>query len=277
MANITLAGTLLDSIGEVDVGAIVTFTHLTTTGQTIKGTSNNLVVPPNGAYSINVEYGQIRIDYTTRFTERFVAIVLVNSDSTATNLPDLLLSADIPTNPQIAQFQAYLADTVVAKDAAVVAKNAAEDALAAIPTYGTAATADVTTSTTDTTAGRVLRAEDAYATNSINFHTGNTNFNVFGGIAAGDRVATGFAVSATVAIFFLDISSVTSATGITAFGTFDALNAGLSTIASSVTLALSSSSNNKKVVLVATVSGRTIGEPLILITGTASSRIQVNF
>jgi hypothetical protein len=126
MANITLAGILKDSIGQIDVGAIVTFTHLTTTGQTIKGTSNNFVVPPDGAYSINVEYGQIRIDYTTRFTERFVAIVLVNSDSTATTLPDLLLSADIPTNPQVAQFQAYLADTVTAKNAAEAAADAVD-------------------------------------------------------------------------------------------------------------------------------------------------------
>ena len=132
MASITLAGILKDSIGQIDVGAIVTFTHLTTTGQTIKGTSNNLIVPPDGAYSINVEYGQIRIDYTTRFTERFVAIVLVNSDSTATTLPDLLLSADIPTNPQIAQFQAYLADTIVAKDAALAAQAGSEAAEATL-------------------------------------------------------------------------------------------------------------------------------------------------
>ena len=173
MANITLAGTLLDSIGEVDVGAIVTFTHLTTTGQTIKGTSNNLIVAPDGAYSINLEYGEIRIDYTTRFTERFVAMVVVNSDSTATNLPDLLNASVPPTNAQLLQFQTILADTVVAKNESVVAKNAAEAALAAIPTYGTAATEDVTTSTTDTTAGRVLKQGDSAS--FINAIITNTN------------------------------------------------------------------------------------------------------
>jgi hypothetical protein len=160
MASITLAGILKNSIGQIDVGAIVTFTHLTTTGETIKGTSNNLIVAPDGAYSINLEYGEIRIDYTTRFTERFVAMVVVNSDSTATNLPDLLNASVPPTNAQLLQFQTILADTVVAKDAAVVAKNAAEAALAGIPTYGTAATADVTTSTTDTTVGRLIKQGD---------------------------------------------------------------------------------------------------------------------
>jgi hypothetical protein len=207
MANITLSGTLLDSIGEVDVGAIVTFTHLTTTGQTIKGTSNNLIVAPNGAYTINLEYGQIRIDYTTKFTERFVAMVVVNSDSTATNLPDLLNASVPPTDAQLLQFQAILADTVVAK-------NAAEAALAGIPTYGTAATkntgtgagelpttaeadaryllesnnlsdldsaifartnlglgtaatADVTTSTTDTTTGRLIKQGDTVSLSDI--------------------------------------------------------------------------------------------------------------
>tara|TARA_R110000764_G_scaffold176955_3_gene263179 strand:- start:983 stop:3208 length:2226 start_codon:yes stop_codon:yes gene_type:complete len=130
MANITLAGILKDSIGQIDVGAIVTFTHLTTTGETIKGTSNNLVVAPDGAYSINLQYGQIRVDYTTRFTERFVAIVVVNSDSTATNLPDLLNAAVPPTNAQLLQFQTILADTVTAKNAALVAETGASTAKA---------------------------------------------------------------------------------------------------------------------------------------------------
>jgi hypothetical protein len=135
MANITLAGILKDSMGEIDVGAIITFTHLTTTGQTIAGTPSNLLVAPNGAYSINLEYGQIRIDYTTRFTERFVAMVVVNSDSTATNLPDLLNASVPPTNAQLLQFQTILADTVTAKNAAVVAQTAAEAAADAVDTF----------------------------------------------------------------------------------------------------------------------------------------------
>ena len=53
MANITLTGILLDSLGEVDVGAIVTFTHETTTGQTIATTKSDLIVAPNGAYCFN--------------------------------------------------------------------------------------------------------------------------------------------------------------------------------------------------------------------------------
>ena len=116
MANITLTGILLDSLGEVDVGAIVTFTHETTTGQTIATTKSDLIVAPNGAYSITLEYGEIRIDYTTRYTERFVGTVIVNGDTTATNLPELL-NAAVPVTPAvILQMQGILSDAEAAAD-----------------------------------------------------------------------------------------------------------------------------------------------------------------
>jgi hypothetical protein len=114
MANITLTGILLDSLGDVDVGAIVTFTHLTTTGQTIATTQSDLIIAPNGAYSITLEYGEIRIDYTTRYTERFVGTVIVNGDTTATSLPELL-NAAVPVTPAvILQMQGILSDAQAA-------------------------------------------------------------------------------------------------------------------------------------------------------------------
>ena len=122
MASITLQGILLDSLGEIDVGAILKFTHLTTTGSTVAGTQVNLIVPPDGAYLINVEYGQIRVDYTSDRTERFVATVVVNSDSTATSIPELLNASVPPTNAQLLQFQAILADAVTAEAGAVAAE-----------------------------------------------------------------------------------------------------------------------------------------------------------
>ncbi len=121
MASIHLQGTLLDTLGEVDVGAILTWTHLTNTGEVIATTKRNLIIPPNGFYSIDVEFGQIRIDYTTRFTERFIATVIVNGDSTATTIPELLNAAVPVTDPVILQMQDILEDTENAKDLAEAA------------------------------------------------------------------------------------------------------------------------------------------------------------
>ena len=114
MASIHLQGILVDSVGEIDVGGVITFTHLTTTGETIASTQTELVIPPDGAYSIDVEYGQIRIDYTTRNTERFVANVIVNSASTATSLPELLSATTPVAKPIIIQMQGLVADATAA-------------------------------------------------------------------------------------------------------------------------------------------------------------------
>ena len=121
MASIHLQGILVDSVGEIDVGGVITFTHLTTTGDTIASTQTELVIPPDGAYSIDVEYGQIRIDYTTRNTERFVANVIVNSASTATSLPELLSATTPVAKPIIIQMQGLVADAVTAEAGAVAA------------------------------------------------------------------------------------------------------------------------------------------------------------
>ena len=114
MASIHLQGILVDSVGEIDVGGVITFTHLTTTGDTIASTQTELIIPPDGAYSIDVEYGQIRIDYTTRNTERFVANVIVNSASTATSLPELLSATTPVAKPIIIQMQGLVADATAA-------------------------------------------------------------------------------------------------------------------------------------------------------------------
>ena len=121
MANIHLQGILVDSVGEIDVGGVITFTHLTTTGDTIASTQTELIIPPDGAYSIDVEYGQIRIDYTTRNTERFVANVIVNSASTATSLPELLSATTPVAKPIIIQMQGLVADATAAEAGAVAA------------------------------------------------------------------------------------------------------------------------------------------------------------
>ena len=126
MASIHLEGILVDSVGEIDVGGVITFTHLTTTGGTIASTQTELIIPPDGAYSIDVEYGQIRIDYTTRYTENFIANVIVNSDSTATSIPELLSATTPVTEPIIIEMQGLVADAVTAEAGAVAAADRAE-------------------------------------------------------------------------------------------------------------------------------------------------------
>ena len=147
-------------------------------------------------------------------------------------------------------------------------------------TVGTAATADVTSSSTDTTAGRVLRAQDAYAVNSINFHTGNANFNVFGGITANRSIAKGFRDTATTGLIFLHINSLTNPSGITNISTFKLRNASAETdvgIPSADLQFNSASSNRQARVRVVNLSSGTVGEPIELITETATSKITVNF
>ena len=136
MASINLSGILTDSLGEIDVGAVIRFTHITTTGDVIATTESEYIIPPDGTYSINVQYGQVRIDYTTRYTEQFVAIVIVNADSTATNLPDLLNAAVPPTDAQLLQFQDILADA----QAAAVTSEAFANQLTTLDLIASAAT-----------------------------------------------------------------------------------------------------------------------------------------
>lgn len=120
MASINLSGILTRPDGEPDVGAVVTFTHFSTTGTTVKTSYFELIVPPNGAYNIDLEYGNVRVDYASDYCkQRFIAIVTVNQDNPATSIPELL-NASVPVAPDvILEMQALLADTVAAKDIAV--------------------------------------------------------------------------------------------------------------------------------------------------------------
>lgn len=117
MASINLSGILTRPDGEPDVGAVVRFTHYTTTGNTVKYSYNELIIPPDGLYNLDIEYGKIRIDYESDYrTERFIAFVVVNQDSTATSIPELLNASVPPTDEQLLEFQSILADTVSARD-----------------------------------------------------------------------------------------------------------------------------------------------------------------
>jgi hypothetical protein len=155
MASITLAGTLLDPNGDLAVGDQIRFTHNSTTGSTVKGAVSVVTINPAGTYTLPLQFGLVLVEYKDVRGSQFknLGVATVNASNPATSIPELLNALVPVSSAELIEFQAILAD-------AVAAKTAAEAALAAIPTYGTAATRDVTTSTTDTTTGRLIKQGD---------------------------------------------------------------------------------------------------------------------
>jgi hypothetical protein len=127
MAHITLAGVLLDPTGEFAVGDKVRFIHQSSTGETIQSAVSVLTVPPNGAYSINLEYGLVMVQYNDYRRGQYLnlGIATVNATNTATSIPELLNALVPVSDPKLVEFQAILADAVTAK---VAAENAATTA-----------------------------------------------------------------------------------------------------------------------------------------------------
>ena len=111
------------------------------------------------------------------------------------------------------------------------------------------------------------------------YHSGNTNFNEFGG-GAGDNLAIGVVVSSTTIEFHLPINSTTSATGVTlsATGDFDVTTPSGVSVAASVTPSFSGRSSEKILTLQVTgLSSLTAGDIVYLRAKTATSKITVNF
>lgn len=131
MASIILTGDLLDPNSSFSAGDKVRFIHQTTTGQTIKGAVSIEVMPELGNYVIELQFGNILVEYKDILSCCYVKIgvVTVNQDSTATSLPELLNAIVPPTDEQLLEFQAILADCVTAEDNA--ATSAAEAAASA--------------------------------------------------------------------------------------------------------------------------------------------------
>lgn len=125
MAHITLSGTLLDPNGDNAVGDKIRFTHKSTTGETVQSAVSVLTIPPDGTYSINLEYGLVLVEYkditSAQFKNRGVATV--NSDNPATSIPELLNAVVPVSSAELIEFQAILADCVAAKTDAELAAN----------------------------------------------------------------------------------------------------------------------------------------------------------
>lgn len=111
------------------------------------------------------------------------------------------------------------------------------------------------------------------------YHSGNTNFNEFGGNAANDVIAVGEAVTSTVARFYFPLQSTTAANSFTLVDTVNVLK-GSAAISSGIvagSMVLSGLTSTKIAVLDVTTSGLTVGDVLNLRTNTASASITFNF
>lgn len=128
MANITLSGILLDPTSEFAVGDEVRFTHNSTTGETIKSAISTLTIPPDGSYSIDLQYGLVLVEYKDIRSSQFknLGVATVNGTNTATSIPELLNALVPVSSAELIEFQAILADTVTAQTAAENAATTAE-------------------------------------------------------------------------------------------------------------------------------------------------------
>lgn len=127
MANKTFSGYLKDPLGEYSADDLIRFTHITTTGSVIAGSSSLHEVSSTGYYSITIEYGTVVIESRSAVSKRWYnhGSVTINSDTTATTLPSLLLATTPVTDATIIELEALLADATEQAD------NAADSATAA--------------------------------------------------------------------------------------------------------------------------------------------------
>jgi lysophospholipase L1-like esterase len=112
MAHITLAGVLLDPTGEFSVGDRVKFTHQSTTGNTMRSAVSEIIVPPNGAYSIDLEYGLVLVEYNDYRLGQYrnLGVATVNATNTATSIPELLNAVVPASSAELIEFQSILSD-----------------------------------------------------------------------------------------------------------------------------------------------------------------------
>ena len=130
MASINLVGVLRDPTGEFSYKNKIRFTHNTTTGQTLKGFSSVYAVEVDGAYDIDLEYGNVLIETFDVINMRWISngVLTINSDTPATDLPSLLGITTPATNADLLVFQVLVADAEIAATESEAAQLAAEAA-----------------------------------------------------------------------------------------------------------------------------------------------------
>ena len=143
MANITLSGDLLDPAGFIAIGDTIRFTHKSNTGKVVKSSLSQITIPTSGSYLIDLQYGLVKVDYKDVLSNTYtnLGVVTVNQDTTATTLPELLNAVVPPTDAQLLEFQAILADCVT--ESSNAAQSATEAATSATDAAASAATIDL--------------------------------------------------------------------------------------------------------------------------------------
>lgn len=120
MASIQISGVIRNPNETLAAGGEIRLTHKSNTGEVVKNFVARERVETDGTYDFSIAYGLVFIetrDYgVNKWTEH--GIYTVNQDSTATTLPELLLTSVPPTNEQLLEFQSILADAVTAKNEA---------------------------------------------------------------------------------------------------------------------------------------------------------------
>lgn len=147
MANKQFSGYLRDPLGDYASNDKYRFTHISTTGEVVKGSTSYFNVDSTGFYDFTIEYGNVTIESYSELGKRWInqGTATINADTVATTLPALLNALVPASDPLLLQLQALLED----------AESAAGRAEAAADNLGTAAAADLVTSLTDITPNRV--------------------------------------------------------------------------------------------------------------------------
>lgn len=112
MADHIISGILKDPAGEFSVGDKIRFTHTTTTGNTIMGAQSQFTVPPDGSYTIALQYGIIKVEYLDikAGSWRNLGNITINQDTATTTLPGLLNALVPPTDSTLLEIQSLVAD-----------------------------------------------------------------------------------------------------------------------------------------------------------------------
>ncbi|UYE90206.1 tail fiber [Alteromonas phage vB_AemP_PT15-A5] len=110
------------------------------------------------------------------------------------------------------------------------------------------------------------------------YHSGNTNFNEFGG-NGNECIATGEIVTSTIARFYLPINAKTKPVSLSIIGSFNVFRLSGSVVSGAGTgsFALSAISSPKMAVIDVTGSGLTLGEVVNLRCAVNNAKITVNF
>ena len=167
MASINLTGILRDPTGEFSHLNKIRFTHSTNTGQTLKGFRSVHEIAADGAYDIDLEYGNIFIETLDHLNKDWInqGHLTINSDTPATDLPSLLGITTPATDADLLVFQALV------EDANQYAQDAESSAVAAAASEGVVQSIIDDLNYSNTTAGLVWDSTtDTYR------RTGSSNF-----------------------------------------------------------------------------------------------------